>query len=38
MNSGSLAQSGGSQAHDNMMPFLCVNFIISLLGIFPSQN
>jgi microcystin-dependent protein len=28
---------GGSQAHDNMQPYLCVNFIISLFGIFPSQ-
>jgi microcystin-dependent protein len=27
---------GGSQPHDNMMPFLCVTFIISLFGIFPS--
>ncbi|HYG57716.1 MAG TPA: tail fiber protein [Symbiobacteriaceae bacterium] len=30
--------TGGSQPHDNMMPFLCVNFIISLFGIFPSQT
>jgi microcystin-dependent protein len=29
--------SGGSQPHDNMMPFLAVNFILSLFGIFPSQ-
>ena len=29
---------GGSQPHDNMQPFLCVNFIISLFGIFPTQN
>ncbi len=29
---------GGSQPHDNMVPFLAVNFIISLFGIFPSQN
>ena len=28
---------GGSQPHDNVMPFLCVSFIISLFGIFPSQ-
>jgi len=28
---------GGSQAHDNVQPYLCVNFIISLFGIFPSQ-
>jgi microcystin-dependent protein len=30
--------SGGSQPHDNMQPFLCVNFIISLFGIFPTQS
>lgn len=30
--------SGGNQPHDNMMPFLCVSFIISLFGIFPSRN
>jgi microcystin-dependent protein len=29
---------GGSQPHDNLQPYLCVNFIISLFGIFPSQN
>ena len=29
---------GGSQPHDNLQPFLCVNFIISLFGIFPSPT
>lgn len=29
--------TGGSQPHENMQPFLCVNFIISLFGIFPHQ-
>jgi microcystin-dependent protein len=29
---------GGNQPHENMQPFLCINFIISLYGIFPSQN
>lgn len=29
---------GGSQPHENMMPTLCVSFIISLFGIFPSQT
>lgn len=28
---------GGNQPHENMMPFLCVNFIISMFGIFPQQ-
>lgn len=30
--------SGGSQPHENMQPFLCVNFIICVEGIFPSRN
>jgi microcystin-dependent protein len=38
MNGGALQPSGGSQPHDNMLPFLVVSFIISLFGIFPSQN
>lgn len=38
MNPGILAPQGGSQPHDNMMPFLCVSFIISLFGIYPSQT
>ena len=31
-------QAGGSQPHDNVQPFLAVNYIISLFGIFPSQS
>lgn len=38
MNIGALAQSGGGQPHDNMMPFTTVSFIISLNGTYPSQN
>jgi microcystin-dependent protein len=38
MDPGALGNSGGSQPHDNMVPFLCINFIISLFGIFPSQT
>ncbi len=30
--------AGGTHSHDNIMPFLCVNFIIALLGVFPSRN
>lgn len=37
MASNAIAPDGGSQPHDNMQPFLCVSFIISLFGIFPSQ-
>jgi microcystin-dependent protein len=33
-----IGSSGGSQPHDNFHPYLCVNFIISLFGIFPSQT
>ena len=29
---------GGSQPHNNMMPYLVLNFIIALQGIFPSPN
>lgn len=29
---------GGSQPHTNMQPYLCINFIISLFGIFPSPT
>lgn len=29
---------GGSQPHSNFQPYLCVNFIISLFGIYPSQT
>jgi len=30
--------TGGSQPHDNMQPYVCVNYIISLFGIFPSPT
>ena len=33
-----LAAAGGSQPHDNNQPYLCVNFIISLFGVYPSEN
>jgi microcystin-dependent protein len=38
MNPQSLPATGGSQAHENMSPYLVLNFIIALQGIFPSQN
>jgi len=37
-NPQALTPSGGSQPHDNFQPYLCVSFIISLFGIFPSQT
>jgi microcystin-dependent protein len=34
----SISPVGGSQPHDNMQPYLCINFIISLYGIFPTPT
>jgi microcystin-dependent protein len=33
-----IAATGGSQPHTNFQPYLCIDFIISLFGIFPSQT
>jgi microcystin-dependent protein len=33
-----LGLTGGSQPHNNLMPYLTVNFVISLFGVYPSQN
>ena len=38
LNAGSVTNTGGSQAHLNMQPFLTLNFCIALQGIFPSPN
>jgi microcystin-dependent protein len=38
MSATSLAIAGGSQAHNNMQPYLTVGFCIALVGIFPSPN
>jgi microcystin-dependent protein len=38
LNPGSLTNTGGSQAHLNMQPFLVLSFCIALQGIFPSPN
>jgi microcystin-dependent protein len=34
----SITPTGGNQPHNNFQPYLCVDFIISLFGIFPSQT
>ncbi len=34
----SIGSVGGSQPHSNFQPYLCIDFIISLFGIFPSQT
>jgi microcystin-dependent protein len=36
MNAQNIGVAGGNQPHENMAPFLCVNFIISLFGIYPN--
>lgn len=38
MSPNAISSTGGSQPHENMQPYLCVNFILSLFGIFPSQT
>jgi microcystin-dependent protein len=38
MDPAAIGSSGGSQPHDNMIPFLVINFILSLFGVFPSQT
>jgi microcystin-dependent protein len=38
MDPSSISNTGGSQAHLNMQPFLVLNFSMALQGIFPSQN
>ena len=38
MATGTGTSTGGSQPHNNFQPYLCVDFIISLFGIFPSQT
>lgn len=38
LNAQAITPVGGSQPHENMQPYLCIDFIISLFGIFPSQT
>jgi len=38
MSAAAIGSTGGSQPHTNFQPYLCVDFIISLFGIFPSQT
>jgi len=38
IRSGSVANVGGGQAHENMMPYITLNFAIALAGLFPSRN
>jgi len=38
MNPAALTPAGGNQPHDNMPPYLAINFIISMYGIYPSPS
>jgi microcystin-dependent protein len=38
MNAQDISPVGGSQPHTNFQPYLCINYIISLFGIFPSPT
>jgi microcystin-dependent protein len=38
MSPAAIGNTGGNLPHNNMAPFLGINFIISLFGVFPSQN
>ncbi|MFZ5643697.1 MAG: phage tail protein [Bacillota bacterium] len=38
MNPAIIQGTGGSIPHDNMMPFIAINFIIALEGLWPNQN
>jgi microcystin-dependent protein len=38
MSAQAITPVGGSQPHENTQPFLCMNYIISLFGVFPSQT
>ncbi len=38
LSSDAVTAVGGSRSHTNLQPFLCVNFIVALVGIFPSRH
>jgi len=38
LKANAISTVGGSQPHTNFQPYLCINFIISLFGIFPSPS
>lgn len=38
LDNGALEPKGGSQPHNNMQPFLTINFIIALVGLYPSRG
>ena len=38
LGANSIGSTGGSQPHSNFQPYLCIDFIISMFGVFPSQT
>ncbi len=38
LDPGSIGRAGGGRSHTNMMPYLCVGFVIALQGVYPSRN
>lgn len=38
MSGQAIPAEGGSQAHTNMVPFQCINYIVALYGVYPSRN
>lgn len=38
MGGTAVSNVGGDQSHGNLQPYLCINFIIALVGLFPSRN
>ncbi len=38
MASAAVAATDGNQAHTNLMPFVCIHYIVALVGIFPERN
>ena len=38
LNAAAITSTGGGQPHENMQPYLTLNFVIALVGIFPSRN
>ncbi len=37
-NAAAVTGVGGSQSHDNLMPYLCIHFIVALFGVYPSRS
>lgn len=38
LNGASIASTGGNQSHENMQPYLVLNYCIAIQGVFPSRN